>query len=850
MRRVLIALLAATPLFAATRLPQNVIPDHYAIAIAPDLAAETFSGEETIDVDVKEPVDSITLHSIDLTLKDVRVGTLTPTLTFDAPNETVTLKLPQTIPAGRTSIHFAFDAKLGQQLRGLYLSKTAKRKYAVTQFEAMSARHAFPSFDEPAMKATFDITLTIDDGDVAISNGALVSDTPAGAGRHSVKFATTPKLPTYLVAMLVGDFQCISGSADNVPIRVCTTPGLQQLGHFALDASVASVKFFDSYYGIRYPFGKLDLIGIPDFAAGAMENAGAITFRETDLLVDDKTASMTAKKRVAEVVAHEIAHMWFGDLVTMKWWDDIWLNEGFATFMSQKPIEAWVPEWREDLEKPLATNEALSTDSVRTTVPIRSPSNAEGGFGNAGIIYGKAASVLRMVEEWIGRDAFRDAIRVYLKKYSWGNATAEDFWGTMKASSQQPTDVVLQSFIDLTGVPLLHVSETCTADVRTITIAQERLDEKSTRPWTVPICPHPVGSQSNPPCRLITKATESIKVPSSCARPLFLSRAGAGYFVADYPSVIRNSLRDHFADLTSQERISYNGNEWLLTRRLHREAGEYLRLLLAMRSAERPLVSAISDNLIYLDSRLVNDRNRAAWQRYVHDAMRHYAPETWGLLRSRESPEQLITRATVLWTLGYAARDEEIIKGARVVAEEYMSDPASVDAVLADRALRLAAVYGDAAFFDRVVEQLGKAPTPEIANRYRQLLPLFRDPAVAARAAEFIYSDRIRTQDLPQLAAVMFNDPATRPVAWAALKSHWSDIEKRAPAALGRISGGAAQFCDTASRKEVEAFLTAHPTRGSQRTLARALDTIDSCIAFRNAQQKSFDDAVKQLVSP
>jgi aminopeptidase N len=854
MRRIFIALLLTTPLFAATRLPQNVIPDHYTIAIAPDLTNETFSGEETIDVEVKEPVDTITLHSVDLNLKDVRAGAIVPQLTFDAPNETVTLKLPEAIPAGRTTLHFAFDAKLGQQLRGLYLSKTAKRKYAVTQFEAMSARHAFPSFDEPAMKATFDITLTIDDGDTAISNGAIVSDTPAGAGKHTIRFATTKKLPTYLVAMLVGDFQCISGSADDIPIRVCTTPGLQQLGHFALDAAEASVKFFDGYYGIKYPFVKLDLISIPDFAAGAMENAGAITFRETDLLVDDKIASVIAKKRVAEVVAHEIAHQWFGDLVTMKWWDDIWLNEGFATFMSQKPIEAWKPEWRIDLEKPVATNEALVVDSTKATQAIRTPANAEGGFGNAGIIYGKAASVLRMVEQWIGTDAFRDAIRVYLKKYSWSNATAEDFWSTMKASSSQPTDVVLESFIDLTGEPLLHVGPT--TGTREVTFSQERLlpsgqsdgGQAPSPVWKIPICPSQWGAGAlaggSAPCSLLTESKTSLLLPTSEKRPLFLSRNGSGYFVADYAKSDRDLFRAHLNELSPAERISYNGTEWLLTRTMHRDAGEYLQLVLAMpRAADRPLATAITDNLIYLDQRLVNDSNRAAWQKYVHDALRGHARATW-TAPPAETDEQRISRAWVLWTLGTIGHDSDVIAGARKVAEQYMKDPSSVDAVIAERALRLTAIYGDEAFLNCVVEKLGKAPSPEIANRYRNLLPYFRDPKAIARATDYIYSDRVRTQDLPSVASAMFTDPATRTNAWSALKTHWADVEKRAPASLGRISGATSNFCDADSRKEVEAFITAHPTRGSQRVLARVLDSIDTCIAFKNAQQTSFDNGL------
>ncbi|HSP15228.1 MAG TPA: M1 family metallopeptidase [Thermoanaerobaculia bacterium] len=852
MRRLtlsLLVLLAVSPLSAATRLPVNVIPDHYTIRIAPDLQAETFSGEETIDVDVKEPVDSITLHSVDLVLKDVTVETggkqLPATVTADAPNETVTLKVAQTIAPGRAAIHAAFDGKLLPQLRGLYLSRTAKRKYAATQFEAMSARRAFPCFDEPAMKATFDITMIVDRGDTAISNGPIVSDTPAGEGKHALRFGTTKKISTYLVAMLVGDFQCIDGAEEGVPIRVCSTPGLQQLGHFALGAAQASIRFFNRYYGIPYPFQKLDLIGIPDFAAGAMENAGAITFRETDLLIDDKTASALVQKRVAEVVAHEIAHQWFGDLVTMKWWNDIWLNEGFATFMSAKPIEAWKPEWRGDLDKPVQTDTALNVDSQLSTRPIRGPATAEGGGGffDATITYDKTSSVLRMVEEWIGPDAFRDAIRAYLKKYAWSNAAAEDFWASMKGSSQQPIDVVLQSFTDLTGAPLLHVVESCDANQRSITLMQERMLPRgaavSTGSWTIPVC-----ISGRVKCELMTKPSETFTPPIECERPLLFSRNGAGYFVLDYPSSERVDVRNHLREFAPSERIWFHGNEWLLTRNNRLDISQYLALLKAMpRPAERQTIAAITDNLVFLDQRLVNARNRAAWQAFVHDVLRGDAPFTWEA-PAGETSEQRISRAAVLWTLGYAG-DAQIIAGARRVAAQYMKDPAAVDALIADRALRLSAVHGDEAFFNQVLDQLAGAQSPEVAARYRNLLPLFRDPKVNARAIEFIYSDRIRNQDLPVVATAMFPDPVTRPAAWAAAKARWSDIQQRSTATGGRIAASTASFCDPESKKDVEAFFAEHPPRGGQRGLSRALESIDTCIAFRATQQGSFDEAMK-----
>ena len=362
---------------SAARLPQSVIPNLYSITIAPDLAAETYRGDESIDVDIKEPVSSITMHAIDLDFRDVQVSAagrnLRGTVTSDAPNEMITLALPEPLPSGPATIRLAFDGRINHLLRGLYLSKTATRKYAVTQFEATDARRAFPCFDEPAMKATFDIELVVDKGDTAISNSPIASDTPEGDDKHRIRFTTTPRMSTYLVAILIGDFQCIEGGVDGTPIRVCGTPGRQKLGAYALSSAEAVIHFYNEYYGIKYPFQKLDLIAIPDFAAGAMENVGAVTFRETALLIDPKTASVGQRKGVAGTVAHEIAHMWFGDLVTMKWWDDIWLNEGFATFMTSKPLAAWKPEWNVELDRANNTVFSLGIDAQRSTRAIRTP---------------------------------------------------------------------------------------------------------------------------------------------------------------------------------------------------------------------------------------------------------------------------------------------------------------------------------------------------------------------------------------------------------------------------------------------------------------------------------------------
>ena len=371
---VIVLALASTPGFAQSRLPGDVVPDHYDLTFTVDLANERFTGLETIRVRVNTPTSRVVLHALDLELEDVTIASSSARasaqpaqVALNDQTQTVTLTVARPLPRGSAQIRIRYRGRLNDRLRGFYSSKAGQRTYAATQFEATDARRAFPSFDEPALKATFALTLIVDRGDTAISNGRLLSDTPGpGPAQHTLKFSTSPKMSSYLVAIAVGDFRCLAGSQDAIPIRICATPDKVELGHIALAATRQILKFYNGYYAIKYPFGKLDIVALPDFAAGAMENTAAIFFRETALLAADG-ASTATRKNIADTIAHEIAHQWFGDLVTMQWWDDLWLNEGFATWMSSHPLAAWKPEWNIPVDDAAAAQRALNLDALRST---------------------------------------------------------------------------------------------------------------------------------------------------------------------------------------------------------------------------------------------------------------------------------------------------------------------------------------------------------------------------------------------------------------------------------------------------------------------------------------------------
>ncbi len=468
-RFVLFCIVLSTFGLFAQRLPELARPVNYQLTFAPDFEKNIFSGQETISIQVLKPTSEIVLNAAEIDFLSASITSAGATqdakVTLDKNKQMATLTVEKALAAGPATIHIRFNGLLNDELRGFYLGKDEQgRKYAVTQFEATDARRAFPSFDEPAYKATFDITVIADKKHVALSNAKVLSDEPGpAAGQHTIKFATSAKMSSYLVAIAVGEFEAVEGEADGIPIRVWGTPGKKQLGSFALAGAESFLHYYNQYFGIKYPFEKLDLIGLPDFEAGAMENTGLITFREALLLIDEQHASIALKHEVADVLSHEMAHMWFGDLVTMQWWDDIWLNEGFATWMSPKPVAAWKPEWHVELDSVRDSIQSQAVDSLQHTRPIQqaaeTPEQIQELFD--GIAYGKSAAVLRMLEAYIGPESFRAGVNQYLTQHAYGNATATDFWTTLAKASGKPVDEVMPTFVQQAGLPFVAVHAEC-----------------------------------------------------------------------------------------------------------------------------------------------------------------------------------------------------------------------------------------------------------------------------------------------------------------------------------------------------------------------------------------------------
>ena len=748
---------------------------------------------------------------------------------------------------GTATVQISFTGILNSELRGFYLGKDEQgRKYAVTQFESTDARRAFPSFDEPGYKATFDITVVADKGMVAISNSKSISDTPGPGDKHTVKFETTPKMSSYLAAIAVGNFEYIEGSADGIPIRIWSTPGKKELGRFALESSENIMRYFNKYFGIKYPYGKLDEIGLPDFSAGAMENTGFITYREVILLLDEKHASVGLKKGVAEVISHEMAHQWFGDLVTMQWWDDIWLNEGFATWMANKPLESWKPEWNLDQDDVSDSGTALRVDALANTRPIHQPAETPAEILELfdGIAYGKAASVLRMLEAYLGPETFRAGVNEYLKQHAYANSTADDFWSTLARVSKKPVDKIMPTFVKQAGAPILSLQAKCEGNSQKVTLNQQRyfygralLNAGSTELWLVPVCmKNAPGKAAH--CELMTKKEETFTLPG-CSTWVLSNAGAAGYYHSSYSPEVALALANAAETaLTPGERIALLEDTWAAIRVGRQPVGDYLALAEGLKAdRNRGVLEEVLGQLAYINDVLVTDSDRESYQAWTRRLLNPIANEVGWDPKPGESDEQKSLRAELLGALGESGHDPDALAVARKLADRVLDDPDSVDGDLANVALALAAKNGDAALYDKVLAKTKAPKTPEVYYLYLGALEKFSDPKLLQRTLELALSSDVRFQDsLGVVSGVMFN-PAGEQLGWDFVRTHWPEIEKAGgPFASGQIVAASGSFCDAQKRDEMKEFFSTHKVEAAERTLKQSLERVNYCVDLKASQ--------------
>ena len=859
MKRIFLSLAFLTLLAAlasAQRLPELAVPENYKLDFAPDFDKDIFAGEETIQIRILRPTSQIMLNSAEIDFQEAKVSSggasQAAKITLDKEKQMATLAFDKELQPGPASLHIKYTGILNDELRGLYLGKDKEgRKYAATQFEATDARRAFPSFDEPAYKATFDITVVADKVHSVISNAKMLSDTPGpGEAKHTVKFATTAKMSSYLVALAVGEFEYVEGQADGIPIRVWGTPGTKQDATFALQVAEQCVKYFNHYFGIKYPFEKLDMIGLPDFSAGAMENTGLITYREVILLIDDRKASVGLHREVATVIAHEIAHQWFGDLVTMEWWDDVWLNEGFATWMENKAVAAWKPEWHLELDDVQETAGSLSVDALKNTRPIHqaaeTPAQIQELFD--GIAYGKAAAVLRTLEAYLGPEAFRAGVDQYLKQHSYRNATADDFWKTLAQVSKKPVDQIMPTFVKQPGAPMVSVQTQCAGGSSTVTLSQKRyffdralFQSGNDELWQVPVCLKEGGEtgKSQSKCVLLTKKQDTFALPG-CGAWVMANAGAQGYYRTGYSSdSIRAIGRDIEKDLTPAERIVLLNDSWSSIRVGEQPIGDYLALAEGLQSERtRAVVEEVTGQLEYVSDHFVTDGDREEYEQWVRRLLTPAAQELGWTPKPGESDETKTLRSRVMHTLGYAGRDPEVLAEARNLTDQALDHPAVIDHTIAFTAFSLAAQNGDTALYDKVMDHLQKkGASLEEYYLYFQTAARFSDPKLLQRTLEYALTPAVRSQDTLGLISVVMENPAGTKVAWDFVRAHWPEIEKVGGGfTSGEVVVATSVFCDAEMRDEAQDFFATHKVPTAERTLKQSVERMNYCVDLKARQ--------------
>ncbi len=837
------------------RLPSSVAPTHYKLHLRPDLDSETFTGHVDISLETTESLSEIILNVKEIELKSARLtnaGTEVEVSNFkyDEELERVTLLLEDQVSSGSYNLEIDFDGILNRKLAGFYIStftdeSGVERKIATTQFESTDARQAFPCFDEPAMKASFEVSLTVPNDLFAASNGPIVSEEVSEDGsERTVSFGTTIKMSTYLVAFIVGPFEATDPvDVDGVPLRIIHPIGKGHLTPYALESGAFSLKYFTDYYGIPYPGEKLDLVAVPDFAFGAMENLGCVTFREVILLVDTEKATQPELLRIADVIAHELAHMWFGDLVTMEWWNGIWLNEAFATFMAAMCTDAFNPEWRRWDQFSLERSAAFDVDSLQKTRPIeyevKSPADADGMFDL--LTYEKGGSVLRMLEQHLGPDRFRDGIRHYLKKHEYANTETSDLWDALEEVTGEPVRSTMDAWIYQRGYPLVNVKQ-CDGCNKTI-LKQDRFfykapDEADETIWPIPIGIKFADADGNPGSMKMLMTDNDVEVAELEAVRWVNANAGSnGFYRVNYSSDLMTALRDVMAEMDAIERYSIADDQWAAMAAGNSSAIDYLKLAEGYSNEDDLDVwTLLTRNLASLERIIEDDEARSRMRSRLGALYSAGLSRLGWEPRDDDSPRDLELRGVLARSLGITARNADALARLRELHDGYLAG-ASIEPNLAAASANAVAIVGTAGDYETFLGRYKDAATPQEERRYMSLLSSFPGEGEMQNTLEMCLNGDVRSQDAPYLAGgAMFNRHHGFS-AWEFIKSHWEEMLDAYPDnSIVRMVSGVQALSRPEQAADVKSFFEAHGVPTGELTLAQHLERLDVNVASRERE--------------
>ncbi|GKS56711.1 aminopeptidase [Nitrospira sp.] len=838
------------------RLPRHIRPSRYDLSFAPDFATDTFEGQASITLTVTRPAREILLNAVDLEISEASLSGAdsSPQPARIQPLsdiERCRLILSHPIQPGSWVLRMRFRGQLNDQLHGFYRSsftdvRGARQTLAVTQFEAADARRAFPCWDEPDFKAVFSLTLVVDQFLTALSNTQAVSHIRQGQ-KTIIQFADTIVMPTYLLAFVVGRLEGTAATyVGQTPIRVWTVPGKTHLAAYGQELAAFSLRFFEEYYGLPYPGDKLDLIAIPDFSHGAMENLGAITFRESALLVDPARATHGELEGLADVVCHENAHMWFGDLVTMSWWNGLWLNEAFATFLEVVAVDVWKPEWKRWDAFALARASAMSIDGLHASRAVEFPVRAVKDLGAMFdvLTYQKGAAVLRMLEQYLGPTVFRDGVRQYLQTHAYGNTETVDLWNALGEASQQPIADVMHQWVFAPGYPLLTVSLN---RQRRLTVRQQRFTylkqpasasgktRKTTALWQVPLQLSVSTSHETLVERRLLDSVEAQWPLPSDFDAVLLNPGGHGYYRVRYaPELLERLLAKLPDGLPPIDRFNLINDAWAMCCAGLTPVGEYLDLTTRFANDPSPHVWSILLSSFERIDAGVAPADRAGYERILRARLAGKIAHLGWTARPDDDDLTRELRGDMIATLGTLANDPATQAQANILYGEVRDGSEAVDPNLIPALIDIVAFTGDERRYDEFFDRFQAAQTPQDERRYLIGLTGFRSATLVTRTLERSLSEDIRAHDGATVIGALLSSTHGRDLAWAFVKKQWATLSTRFPAnGLRRLFAHLPSHADAALERDVHRFVKRQRIDLGGKAMAQTLEQLRIAVAFR-----------------
>ncbi|HMS23050.1 MAG TPA: M1 family metallopeptidase [Candidatus Levybacteria bacterium] len=842
------------------RLPVYVSPVRYTIYLEPDLENFIFTGEEKIDLQIDKETTQIRLHAVDIEIVSVQIIQngieQTGRTKYKKSNEEVSFTFKKSIKKGSATLKIIFSGILNDKMRGFYRSKyiVEGKTYhmGVTQFESTDARRAFPCFDEPSQKAIFELSLKIPEDRTAISNTLEEEIVEHKGGYKIIRFSESPKMSSYLLAFIVGHFEYIQGETkDKVCVRVFVTPGKKRQAEFALTTAIKCLEFYTNYFHIQYPLKTLDLIAIPDFAAGAMENWGAVTYRETALLVDPESTSTHNKQWVALVIAHELAHQWFGNLVTMEWWTHLWLNEGFASYMEYVAVNSLFPDWNIWTQFVYMDHaRALELDSLKNThaieVDVHHPMEISEIFDE--VSYSKGASVIRMLAEYLGEKNFRVGLHSYLTKHSYANAKTEDLWDSLGKTSGKNVLKIMQNWTKKPGYPLITVERK--KDM--LQLSQDRffssVDSQKTHDttsWMVPL-----GILSDAMKKQEHVLLEKKKLTYKCKpmKWLKVNKNETSFIRVKYSSSLLAELISPIEKLdkrlSEQDRFGVIRDAFVLSEAGYASTHDALGLALAFKNDESYIVwSQIASEVSRVKNILFGTEEYGKFQNYIVSLFTPIGRKIGWDKKNAESHETTLLRSIVLGTLGRNG-DEDTIKKAK---ELFRKDVAKIHSDIRGLVYILVAENGGEREFDILLERYKKETFQEEKDRLLRSLCVFRDKHLLEKTLQFAFSEEVKAQDSFKVVAFICANPYGRNLAFKKVQKEWEDIvEKYGGGHLySRFIKPFANFTTNKKAQEIEEFFKAHESKGLERTIAQVTEQIRSNAEWLRRDGKSIQSFLK-----